>query len=267
MNQATAALTAPSLQESPTAEQIETFHRDGFTAYGRVIDDQQLSELRCEYDRLFLEASAQAPGRKLRNLAADGSADITSRSKDGQRMLQITQCCERSLIFYKFLYHPPILAMFRALIGPNFQLYHDQALFKPAGDGGPVPWHQDNGYWRCQPATLVSCWIALDDADAGNGAMQLIPGSHLGHRNHSMAAGTNALFDAAEHLDTSQAVLVPLTAGSCLFHHCRTLHYTAPNQSHRDRRAFVIHVMTPGTARRDQPAMPVSWSHPMLSRG
>lgn len=267
MNTAAAAQQTSSVQESPTNEQIETFHREGFTTYGRVMEDGLLAELRSEYDRLFREAAAPASDRTLRNLAADGSTDITSRSTDGKRMLQIMQCCERSLIFYRFLYHPPILAMFRALIGPNIQLYHDQALFKPAGDGGPVPWHQDNGYWRCQPATLVSCWIALDDADADNGAMQLIPGSHLSHLNHAAAAGTNALLDAEKTIDTRSAVLVPIKAGSCLFHHCRTLHYTAPNRSHRDRRAFVIHVMTPGTARHGKAPMLVGWNHPLLSRG
>ncbi|GDY14839.1 phytanoyl-CoA dioxygenase [Planctomycetota bacterium] len=267
MNDAQATQSTASVQEAPTDEQIETFHREGFTPYGRVIDASLLAELRSEYDRLFREAAARVSGRTVRNLAADGNTDITSRSTSGERMLQITQCCERSLIFNRVLYHPPILAMFRALIGPNIQLYHDQALFKPAGHGGPVPWHQDNGYWRCQPATLVSCWIALDDADADNGAMQLIPGSHLSHHSHTSAEGTSALLDAEKSIDASAAVLVPIKAGSCLFHHCRTLHYTAPNRSDRDRRAYIIHVMTPGTARRDQAPMPVGWSHPLLSRG
>ena len=37
------------------------------------------------------------------------------------------------------------------LIGPTIQLFHDQALFKPAHTGGPIHWHQDNGYWQCEP--------------------------------------------------------------------------------------------------------------------
>ncbi len=48
-------------------------------------------------------------------------------------------------------------------------------------------------------------------------------------------------------------------------HHCQTLHYTAPNVTDRQRRAFVIHLMTPGTkSLRESAYMDVSFERPVL---
>lgn len=38
-------------------------------------------------------------------------------------------------------------------------LFHDQALYKPPEQGDSAFRHQDNAYWKCQPATLVNCWL------------------------------------------------------------------------------------------------------------
>ena len=56
-------------------------------------------------------------------------------------MLQIMQCCERSTHFRQLLYDGRILDIAEDLLGPNIQLFHDQALYKPARDGGSVFWH------------------------------------------------------------------------------------------------------------------------------
>lgn len=236
--------------------QAYAFARDGFLPWRTVLTDQELVTLRAEYDRVLAEASAD---RAARDLARDGA---TGGEGSGRRMLQVMQVCERSLLFRRLIHDERILAPIRALLGPNLQLFHDQALCKPARDGGEVSWHQDNGYWTCRPATLISCWLTLDDADADNGAMQFIPGSHLIEAPHVQSSTTTALLEVV--VDRTQAITVPLPAGACLFHHCQTLHYTAPNHSERQRRAFVIHVMTPGTTQANGTRMPAGWSRPIL---
>ena len=39
--------------------------------------------------------------------------------------------------------------------------------------------HQDGAYWPISPSRTVTAWLAIDDADEENGAMQFVPGSHL----------------------------------------------------------------------------------------
>ncbi len=250
-----------------TQEQIDSFHAQGYLSYGRVLDDKELELLRREYDRAFEEASQSG---EYRNLAVSDSVDEQMKSSASKKMLQIMQLGERNMHFCRLWYHKTILDIVQDLIGPNIQLLHDQALSKPARTGGAVFWHQDNAYWKCQPANLVSCWLALDDAVKENGAMQVIPGSHLKPIWHTKSESTNALFDLEKtgQVDPKQAVVVSVPAGGCMFHHCQTLHYTQPNETPRQRRAFAIHFMTPGTWSEswgeDGKRIAVGFSHPIL---
>jgi phytanoyl-CoA hydroxylase len=241
---------------SPSDADLAAYARDGYLAWGRILRDDEIAELRREYDRVLA--------------GGDGCLDLSAPAGGGAGpgragpMLQVMQMCERSLAFRRLLHDPRILAVPRAVLGPNLMLFHDQGLYKPARHGGPVPWHQDNGYWRCRPATLVSCWLTLDDVDAANGAMQVSVGSHLAPAAHDGLAQSRVLI-AAPTPDPATVRVVALPAGGCMFHHCQTLHYTAPNTTDRQRRAFVIHFMAPGTRNRDGAVMRVDWAHPMLA--
>lgn len=246
-------MPAPTL----TQEQIDSFHRSGYLRVGPVLEESELPALRAEYDRLFAEAIAD---KRIRNLAvADGDANKAVTAE--MQMYQIMQVGERSLAFRKLLYDTRLLDMVQEILGPNIMLFHDQALFKPARTGGPVYWHQDNAYWRCKPANLISCWMTLDDVTRENGAMQVIPGSHLSPVWHGNAQ-TDPLLRAK--VDASQAVVLDLPAGGVMFHHCQTLHYTEPNQTDRQRRAFAIHYMNPGTRGANGQVIKVGFGNPVL---
>ena len=243
-------------------EQIEHFRQKGYLAIGKLLDDDLIGQLRAEYDTVFERARNAGD---FRNLALDDSDDLEAKNQAPEQMLQIMQMCERSIHFRRLLYDERILDIVEDLIGTDIQLFHDQALYKPAHCGGPVFWHQDNAYWQCSPATLVSCWLTLDDVDVANGAMHLIPGSHLQALDHERSATTGALLDIGSQIDSTRAVAIDLPAGGLLVHHCQTLHYTPPNKTARQRRAFVIHCMEPGTRRsRNGQNIDVSFANPML---
>ena len=240
-------------------EQIDFFSENGYLPYGKILNDDEVEMLRAEYDRTFQDAFASGG---FNNLSIQFGADLDEKKAASQQMLQIMQMCERSLQFRRLLYEERILDIVQDLIGPNIMLFHDQALFKPAHTGGPITWHQDNAYWRCSPANLVSCWLTLDDVVRENGAMQVLPGSHRKPVWHD-PNDTTILLNSEKYVDTSKAVVVDLPAGGCMFHHCQTLHYTEPNTTPNQRRAFAIHFMPPGTSRLDQ-TMHVDYHHPML---
>ncbi len=228
-----------------TQKQIDFFSENGYLSYGRILEDAEVELLRREYDAEFAKAWRED---SLRNLAVSADADLEAKRQAPQQMLQIMQMCERNMHFRRLLYNERILDLVQDLIGPNIMLFHDQAFSKPARTGGAVFWHQDNAYWKCRPATLISCWLALDDADKDNGAMQVIPGSHLKPVWHEQSESTDLLLDSESQVDKDQAVVVELPAGGCMLHHCQTLHYTQPNTTDRQRRAFAIHFMQPGTS-------------------
>ena len=255
---------------SLSTEQVTSFLDRGYLPIGKLLDDELVDQLRAEYDRLFSEAREDG---RYRNLSIENTDDIVEkRDADGQ-MLQIMQMCERSLLYRRLIYDDRILDIVESLIGPNIQLFHDQALYKPAHQGGAVFWHQDNAYWKCVPSNLVSCWLTLDDVDVTNGAMHVIPGSHRMPIDHEKPESTSALMDVEASVDTDQAVVIDLPGGGVMFHHCQTLHFTPPNKTDRQRRAFAIHFMPTGTGRTKldpesgettSDHLPVSYSRPVL---
>lgn len=230
-----------------TQDQVDFYSQNGYLKYGPILDAATLETLRREYD-------AEFSGPRARRLT-----EGDDKPQDGRAVLQIMQLCERNIEFRRLLYHADILDVLTDLMGPNIQLFHDQGLFKPPHTGGRIPWHQDNGYMKCSPASVISCWLTLDDVERDNGAMQVIPGSHL----KAVYQKSSGLLMEVENVDESKAVVIDLPAGGCMFHHCQTLHYTAPNTTDRQRRAIAIHFMPTGTIADNKP-MPVSFKHPLL---
>ena len=238
------------------------FRDQGFLSVGKLLDEARVEMLQLEYDRIF--EIARESGR-YRILSVDDTEDHVRKRNAPSQMLQITQMCERSIEFRKLLYYEPILDIVESLLGPNIQLFHDQALYKPPRQGGPVFWHQDNGYWQCTPANLVSCWLTLDDVDVSNGAMHVIPRTHHHLVEHGQSNQTAALLDLGDEVDSERATVIDLPAGGAMFHHCQTMHHTPPNVTDRQRRAFAIHFMTPGTKKiKSGECLDVSFSRPML---
>ena len=233
-----------------TPQQVEQFQEKGYLKIPyRLITDNHLDLLREHYDALFAKKRGTS-SEGLRNLAVVGEAEQDETVDRSEEMLQIMEMWHYDEVYRKLLYHEPLLDIAESLIGPNIQLFHDQALYKPARHGGAVPWHQDNGYWRCTPANLVSIWMALDDADEDNGCMNVIPGSHLENApDHDRAVSEKGELPALlqANVDENRAAPVPLKAGYAMVHHCLMLHQTNPNRSQRRRRAMVIHYMPTGT--------------------
>ena len=260
--QTTKTAESESGYKALTQTQVASFWEEGFLVVGKVLEDELIEEMRCEYDSEF--DLARSGERPVRNLAV-GEEHHDHDEEDQQEMLQFMGISEYNLRFHQLIYHDVILDVIEDLIGPNIQLYHNQALYKPPHHGGPIFWHQDNAYWKCVPANLVSVWLTLDDVDYHNGAMQFIPGSHLRPMIHDQAQGSDVLLDMGKLVDDSKAVVGDLPAGGITLHHCQTLHRTAPNTTDRQRRALAIHYMTPGTrSAQTQESFQVSFSKPML---
>ena len=229
--------------------EVQTFQREGYLKVPhRVIEKNHLQRLVRSYDEVFNDHGI---GEGVRNLSQTESTTEAAVETDDGKMWQAMGMWKRNKDFRYLLYHKPLLDIAESLIGGSVQLFGDQALYKPANNGGPIPWHQDNSYWRCQPAKLVSIWIALDDTDEENGCMNVIPGSHAsGALEHSRAKtgdGNTSAILMTSQVDEGKAVSIPLTAGHAMVHHCLTFHTTQPNYSSRDRRAMVIHYMPVGT--------------------
>ncbi len=139
--------------------------------------------------------------------------------------------------FEALVRHPRVKGLVEALLGNEAILFGEMALSKPPFIGSEKPWHQDNAYFIYVPLTsIVTTWIALDDATVENGCMYTIPGGHrIGALKHVHDIDCQI---AEGRLDTSGAVPVELKAGGAMFFSGMLPHQTPPNRSPLRRRAL-----------------------------
>ena len=146
-----------------------------------------------------------------------------------------------------------LLDLAEKFIGPDIALFASSYFSKPARDGMPVLWHQDGSYWPIDPPeAVVTLWLAIDRSDAGNGCLQVIPGSHRGDL-HEVTAQTdvaNVLGSTLDPrlVDASAARDVCLNPGDVSIHHPQTIHGSRANNCNRRRCGLAIRYI-PASAR------------------
>jgi ectoine hydroxylase-related dioxygenase (phytanoyl-CoA dioxygenase family) len=135
-----------------------------------------------------------------------------------------------------------ILDVVTALIGPALGA-QSMFYFKPPGARGQAL-HQDNTFLRADPETCLAAWIAIDDVDADNGGLAVVPGSHKTELVCPEPADLAESFTNAEVPipDGLRKVQTKMKAGDVLFFHGSVVHGSRPNSSaDRFRRSLIFH--------------------------
>ena len=141
----------------------------------------------------------------------------------------------------------------QAVLGPNLILVFSSVFIKPPHGSERVSWHQDNTYWPSVHGTdVATVWLAIDDADAANSAMQVIPGSHAGYREYATeASGGDDMLSrkvvVTEAMERS-AVTLEMPAGALSIHDSFLLHGSGSNRTSRRRAGYTIRYCSTGSA-------------------
>ena len=78
----------------------------------------------------------------------------------------------------------------------------------------------------------IAVWLAIDDADAANSAMQVIPGSHAGYREYATFASSSDDMLSRQEMPT----------GALSVHDSFLLHGSGSNRTSRRRAGYAIRV-------------------------
>ena len=162
--------------------------------------------------------------------------------------------------------HPCLLDSVETILGPNLILVYSSVFIKLPGSPLEVGWHQDNPYWPSVHGTdVVTMWLAIDDADAGNCAMKVVPGSHRGHRKlATVPAGEDQMLGKKVELSPEQvgtAVTLEMPAGSLSIHDSYIVHGSDANNSGRRRAGYTIRYCSTDTAWVDVDTHPIPVYH------
>jgi hypothetical protein len=172
---------------------------------------------------------------------------------------------------FSWLFDDAMLDLVEPLLGPDIALFASHFICKPAGDGQRVPWHEDSAYWHglLSPMDVVTVWLAIDDSDAGNGGVRVIPGSH-GHglsEYEPVADRAENLFHREmrkDQFDATRAVTIELAANHAHLQDAKLMHGSDRNRSQRRRCGYSVRYISARTRLHESCS---TWHQLYLARG
>ena len=202
-----------------SAEAVRQYQEQGYYAPLRAISGEAAGRLRAQVE------------------AAEAGGDVTPYLRN-----------KSHLVFPwldDLIRAPGVLDAVESVIGPDILCWGAGFFIKNPRNPSFVSWHQDSTYWGLEPADIVTAWVAISESDVANGAMRVMPGSHLldqvAHRD--TFAPDNLLSrgqEIAVEVDATKAVALELQPGEMSLHHVRLVHGSEPNPSDRRRMGFAI---------------------------
>ncbi len=219
--------TANDAPRHLTVEQIAQYNERGYIAPLDVYNEAEVDANRIYFDEL---------------MAAAAAAGWDAYSINGWQ----AQCAG----MYDMIMEPRILDYVEDLLGENLVCWGAHFFCKMPGDVRQVSWHQDASYWPLSPSKTVTVWLAIDDADVENGAMTVIPGSHVHGQidfDDSAAEEHNVLNQSVNDATNygGDPVALTMKAGQISLHTDLLLHGSEPNQSERRRCGLTMRFVPP----------------------
>lgn len=215
------------MRASLSETQVEQYRRDGFLAPLPALTPQEASRLRTMVEDFGRRNSIYEP-HVLRNKAHLKMPSLTPVIRD-DRVLDVVE----------------------GILGPDILCWGSSLFIKEAGAADYVAWHQDSYYWDMTPSDVCVVWIALIASTEENGAMRVVPGSHLWtptpHRASPEGSG-NMLFtyeEIAVDIDEARSVACLLAPGEMSVHHMSIVHGSPPNRSAERRMGYSITYVAP----------------------
>jgi phytanoyl-CoA hydroxylase len=215
-----------------TAEQVVQYQREGY-----VVDPKFLS--RAEGEALLAEIEAIAAGNTLAQHDQARMEMEPNQAPDGALIRRIYEPCSHYDRFRALSEAPKLLDSVAQLLGPDLVFHYSKINMKPPSIGSVVEWHQDLSYYPLTNRDSVSILFYLDDADRGNGCLQVLPGRHRGplldHTRDGIFQGR-----VTEPVDEREAVALEGRAGAVIFMDAMTPHSSLTNTSNRPRRTLIL---------------------------
>jgi ectoine hydroxylase-related dioxygenase (phytanoyl-CoA dioxygenase family) len=138
-----------------------------------------------------------------------------------------------SPLFGKMIADERLAPIMESLIGPNVKGLHSQFFIKHAGMPGNG-WHQDEAFVPTRDRSLLTAWIALDEATVENGCLRFLAGSHRAGVIYPRRRHNDPTIDREEESygfpqPLDEAISITLKPGSAVFFNGYLLHASFQN--------------------------------------
>ncbi len=212
--------------------QITEYHQDGYTVCPNFLSPEEVAQLLAETEKII-------SGNTLANHDKKRMEMEPNQPADGSKVRRLYEPCTHYPFFSELSDSEKLLDALEGLIGPNILYHYSKLNMKPPEIGSVVEWHQDLSYYPLTNRDSLAVLFYLDNADAENGCLQMLPGRHegdlLAHTREGYFQGK-----ATEVVDSSEVELATGEAGTAIFMHCMTPHASTTNRSDRPRRTLIL---------------------------
>ncbi|MCH8291027.1 phytanoyl-CoA dioxygenase family protein [Candidatus Poribacteria bacterium] len=218
-----------------TNQEIQQFHEEGYLIFESLICGEKLKSYVAIFDELVERSREVSIGTPHWSFELDDD-----HQQIAGFLHKIQGVCVVEPRILSLAKEPEILARIEALIGKNIDVFGTKFFPKLPNGGTSVNWHQDNFYFGTNTSQIVSCGIYLQDADAENGCLRIVPKSHTAQviAEHHRNAKTYGSWTV---VDDSEAVDVSVLAGSVVLFSANLLHGSYDNRSTRSRYSTAWH--------------------------
>ena len=216
-------------------EQIDMYRTQGYLVIEDALRPQKLAELREVTERIVSGAHGLTTHSDVLDLEP-------SHTPQQPRVRRIKKPHLVDPFYRQLAEDPQITHRLSALIGSSIRLRSGGKVnMKSAGYGAPVEWHQDWAFYPHTNDDVLAVGVLLDDANAENGPMMVLPGSHLGpiYDHHSNGVFCGAFDVSQTDLKLPDAVPLVGSAGAMTIHHARLVHGSSMNRSAQPRRILL----------------------------
>jgi hypothetical protein len=250
-------------------EMLQRFREDGFVAPLDALDLETVERLKAAIDEHVAGEFDSEQYELTDPIDIRNTAGMGSRPKFE---FAPTDGCKPKLHTFPFLFNlwrkderilqvanRPLLVGYarRLLEAEQILLFEDNVVIKKP-HSKYLPWHQDYSYWPLGEPSALTIWIALDEIDAKNGAMEVAPGTHRLGERLPVAFGNEQPFMVE---DRPGILAVPsdppslgyrkvtyrLRPGQCGIHDAMVWHGSTPNTTGESRRVLVLRYVAAGT--------------------
>ena len=210
-----------------TQQQRDSFAENGYAIFKDVFTPEEMNQLAAQIEA-HQRRHEEAIGEKGRveGISRQGEITFTAHLAEQDDRLRA------------FVQRPEFIAIATEWLGPDIDLYWNQAVFKGPDGDKQFPWHQDDGYTPVEPSPYLTLWIALNDATPENGCIWVRPGSH----KNGLAPHESTPIGLACHAldDPDQGIAAPVRAGSLVAFQSLLMHKSGVNRTPGTRKAYIV---------------------------
>ena len=198
-------------------EQMQCFEQEGYLRLYNILQETLLRKLQLLFDELLYVDPSTTDKVIISHNGNDYITNIDNVGKKGN-----FACLE-------LLGYPPILKIAEQICGSDFFMIQEFAVIKKRGDEMPVLWHQDMYHQR--KGNCFTMGIYLDDANEGDGALKIIPKSHLSKKHIC-------------EIMKEPSIELPMKAGDILIHDMMLAHSSEPIRINNTRRVIYFEFLS-----------------------